>query len=92
MKDKKYTVEVPCRIGDSIWGIIAYMKPIGQSCNAEYEVCQLECAGFEITETYSQKQRVRIVPRFSPHGLQKNMVYADKEQANERLAKLRGAL
>lgn len=85
-------IELPCKIGDIVWGIIAYMKPFGQSCRAEYEICILQCGGFEITETYSQKQKIRIIPKFSPHGLQKNMIYVNEENAIKRLEKLRGVV
>lgn len=87
------SLEMPCKIGDPIWAILATMKPFGASCKPFYEFAELVCGGFIITENYKNGKMVpktEIIPRCKPHGFQKCWVYTDHGKAIERFSKLKG--
>lgn len=86
-------VELPCKIGDMVWAINAWVEYGDQTKGEPYTITRYElvegmATGFRIYNS-GQVKKCEIIAHAPEHGV-RTYVFTDKSQAEARLAELRG--
>ena len=84
-------IELPCKIGDIVYALLSYIQKDGNAYKQNYHIAELHCNGFDIRCKYG-KQIVEIKTQEQPIGIQSRWIYPKRNQAEERLMRLKKAL